>query len=190
MGHRDLGAKTVLYLIDGLFGGYYWKGTPYKWEMAPFNGDWPSSLFASQDPVAIDSVAYDFLITEWPHVVENGTGGPGSLQGGAQDYLHEAAKADFPPSGTWYDPENDGYALDSLGVHEHWNNSIDKQYSRNLGIGEGIELISSEPVAVYCAGDYDEDRDIDGADLADYISDSEILDIDEFVANFGDMNCP
>jgi hypothetical protein len=28
-------------------------------------------------------------------------------------------------------------------VHEHWNNSDDKQYSRNLGIGDGIELVSS-----------------------------------------------
>jgi hypothetical protein len=25
-------------------------------------------------------------------------------------------------------------------VHEHWNNADDKQYSRNLGSGEGIEL--------------------------------------------------
>jgi len=28
-----------------------------------------------------------------------------------------------------------------LGVHEHWNNEIDKLYSRNLGTGNGIELI-------------------------------------------------
>jgi hypothetical protein len=27
-------------------------------------------------------------------------------------------------------------------VHEHWNNPIDKQYSRNLGTGQGIELVS------------------------------------------------
>jgi hypothetical protein len=32
---------------------------------------------------------------------------------------------------------------DSLGVHEHWNNAIDKQYSRNLdpNEGQGIELV-------------------------------------------------
>jgi len=29
-----------------------------------------------------------------------------------------------------------------LGVEEHWNNSTDKQYSRNLGTGTGIELVS------------------------------------------------
>lgn len=140
MGHAELGGKTVIYLIDALYGGYYWEGTPYKWNMPPFNGDWPSSLFASQDPVAIDSVAYDFLKAEWPNVVEDGQGGPGSLEGGAQDYLHEAALAHDPPSGTFYDSEKDGIAMTSLGVHEHWNNADDKQYSRDLGTGEGIEL--------------------------------------------------
>jgi len=29
------------------------------------------------------------------------------------------------------------------GVHEHWNNPMDKQYSRNLGSGEGIELVKT-----------------------------------------------
>jgi hypothetical protein len=29
-----------------------------------------------------------------------------------------------------------------LGTHEHWNNPTDKQYSRNLGTGKGIELVS------------------------------------------------
>jgi hypothetical protein len=26
-------------------------------------------------------------------------------------------------------------------VHEHWNNAIDKKYSRNLGADRGIELV-------------------------------------------------
>lgn len=30
----------------------------------------------------------------------------------------------------------------SLGVSEYWNNSRDRQYSRNLGKREGIELIT------------------------------------------------
>jgi hypothetical protein len=29
-----------------------------------------------------------------------------------------------------------------LGVHEHWNNPVDRQYSRNLGTGQGIELVA------------------------------------------------
>jgi hypothetical protein len=175
MGHADLGGKTVLYLIDGLYGGYYWEGTPYKWNMSPFNGDWPSSLFASQDPVAIDSVAYDFLLEEWPDVVEGGNGAPGSLQGGAEDYLHEAALAYDPPSGTFYDPENDGTAMSSLGVHEHWNNATDKQYSRNLGTGEGIELI-------YCLlGACECDLNHDGT--------CNILDWPYFIEDWGSTNC-
>jgi hypothetical protein len=31
--------------------------------------------------------------------------------------------------------------LANLGVYEHWNNPTDRQYSRNLGTGQGIELI-------------------------------------------------
>ncbi|MBM3335229.1 hypothetical protein FJY63_11260 [Candidatus Sumerlaeota bacterium] len=57
------------------------------------------------------------------------------------NYLHEAARADKPPSGAVYDPEKSGKQLQSLGVHEHWNNAADKKYSRNLGTGNGIELV-------------------------------------------------
>lgn len=132
MGHRKLGGKTLLYLVDGLFAGYGWDSVPVKWNMAPFNSDWPSSIFVSQDPVAIDSVGFDFLFAEWtdhPYLA------------GADDYLTEAALADNPPSGAFYDPEGDSIRMTSLGVHEHWNNSVDKQYSRNLGVDNGIELL-------------------------------------------------
>jgi hypothetical protein len=142
MGHPELGGKTVLYIVDGLFAGRNWDSRPVKWNMAPFYGDWPSSVFVSQDPVAIDSVCYDFLWTEWndyPHY------------DGAEDYLHEAALADNPPSGTFYDPDKNGVALASLGTHEHWNDPYSKQYSRNLGIGDGIELTS--PVLADFNGD-------------------------------------
>jgi hypothetical protein len=146
MGHKDVGGKTLLFMIDGLYGGKhalgYPRNLPYKWQMEPFNDDWPSSIFVSQDPVAIDSVAFDFLVTEWPEA-------NGPAHAGADDYLHEAAEANEPPSGTFYDPENDGIRVESLGVHEHWNNPVDKQYSRNLGSGNGIELlkVSSMPDA-------------------------------------------
>jgi hypothetical protein len=168
MGHFELGGKTLLYLIDGLYGGYYWEAHPYKWQSYPFNDDWPSSILASQDPVAIDSVGYDFVNAEWPDVVRYGHAPAAryDMQGGAEDYLHEAALAHEPPSGTFYDPDHKGNvtALESLGVHEHWNNPIDKQYSRNLGTGEGIELIllHSEPIP----GDTDSDGDVDEQDQA------------------------
>jgi hypothetical protein len=147
MGHPALGGKTLLCLVDGLFAGYYSESRPVKWNTAPFNTNWPSSLFVSQDPVAIDSVCYDFLLNEWPNIVNYGAQTPGvndDLQGGAEDYLHEAAQADNPASGTFYNPGTNAnrVRLASLGVHEHWNNPIAKQYSRNLGTGEGIELVA------------------------------------------------
>jgi len=61
----------------------------------------------------------------------------------ADNFLHEGARADAPPSGTAYQPN--GRPLASLGVHEHWNNATARQYSRDLGTGEGIELYRVEP---------------------------------------------
>lgn len=152
-GSPVLGGKVLIFLVDGLFGGYFWDSHPKPWNMAPFQGNWPASLFVSLDPVAIDSVCYDFLLAEWPNVVSNGSDSPGSgLQGGAEDYLYEAAQADNPPSGTFYDPGKTGKRLASLGVHEHWNDPVNKQYTRNLdpANGRGIELVqltTSKPAA-------------------------------------------
>ena len=56
-------------------------------------------------------------------------------------YLHQAASSDWWPDGITYDPDNSGTPIGSLGVHEHWNDTVAMQYSRNLGTGEGIELI-------------------------------------------------
>jgi hypothetical protein len=133
MGHKNIGGKTLVYFIDGLYGSKTVDKKPSgKWKIAPFNNDWPNSLFASQDPVAIDAVGVDLLCSEFPDMADADY---------SDSYLVEAAKADNPPSGTVYDPEKDGTKLGSLGVIEHWNNSTDKQYSRNLGKNEGIELI-------------------------------------------------
>jgi hypothetical protein len=133
MGHPHIGGKTVLYLVDGLYAGRHPKQlSPMNLKMAPFNDDWSSSLFVSQDPVAIDSVGFDFLWTEWE---------ADPRRSGADDYMQEAALTNDPISGVVYDPDGDGTRLQSLGVHEHWNNPGDKQYSRNLSRNEGIELI-------------------------------------------------
>jgi hypothetical protein len=132
LGHKDLGEKTVLFVIDGLYGSEDADGAPQvKWKMAPFNDAWPSSIFMSLDGVAIDSVGFDFLTSEWPHLVD---------MANADNYLREAALAHDPPSKTFYDPERDGIRCGSLGVFEHWNNAADKKYSRNLGQSHGIDL--------------------------------------------------
>ncbi|MGD9109567.1 MAG: DUF362 domain-containing protein [Phycisphaerales bacterium] len=156
MGHPRLGGKTLLVLIDGLYAGQSWDSQPIKWDMAPFNGDWPSSIFLSQDQVAADSVAFDFMDYEWD------TSYP--QMPGADDYLHEAALIPDPCSGVTYDPNGDGGLTESLGVHEHWNNATDKQYSRNLDPlnGTGIELVTeSGPV-----GDFHSDGVVDFKDFA------------------------
>jgi len=137
MGCDEFGGKAILYMLDGLYVSNNHSSVPNKWQS--FGNDWTSSIFVSQDPVAIDSVGLDFLRNE-PTVT--------TVQGDVDNYLHEAALADNPPSGTFYDPMGDGSGLQSLGVHEHWNNPVDRKYSRNLGMGFGIELISSEPSPV------------------------------------------
>ena len=132
LGHKDLGEKTMLFIVDGLYGSQNADGPPVrKWKMAPFNDAWPSSLFMSLDGVAVDSVGFDFLTSEWPELVDIKN---------ADNYLREAALANDPPSKTFYDPERDGIRCRSLGVHEHWNNGTDKKYSGNLGKAHGIEL--------------------------------------------------
>ena len=150
MGHKDLGGKTVIYIIDGLWSSINWGHEPIRWRMAPFNNDWPSSIFVSQDPVAIESVGFDFLYNEFDedHPTEGTPGpdhGPYPRYAGVDDYLHQAAdSANWTDSIPYYDPEGDGTPIPwSLGVHEHWNDSINMQYSRNLGEDEGIELLSN-----------------------------------------------
>ena len=127
--HEHIGAKTLLFLGDGIYSTLADHCTLAKYTMYPFNNDWTNSLFFSQDPVAIDSVMYDFLYTEGAYPIE-----------GSQNYLHQSAE---PPINT-YDPENDGiYLAASLGVHEHWdiNESIFSP-DRYIGpISNGIEYV-------------------------------------------------
>jgi uncharacterized protein (DUF362 family) len=133
LAHKDLGEKTMLFMIDGVYGSKLVNGPPGpKWVMEPFNNNWGCSLFASQDPVAIDAVGLDFLRSEWPDAPDMAF---------SDKYLIEAAMAPNPPSKSKYDPQRTNASLTSLGVMEHWNNPRDKKYTRNLNTGNGIELI-------------------------------------------------
>jgi len=134
IGHPHLGGKTLLFMIDALYGVEDQNAeisNKSRFQSAPFDGHWSSSLLLSQDPVAIDSVGADILANE-PAAVSH----PDVLLKDStyQNYLHEAALADNPPSKT-------DYSLPGLGVHDHWNNVTEKQYGRNLGFAEGIELV-------------------------------------------------
>ena len=138
IGAKELGAKTVLFMLDGLYGIRDVNDNVAEhahWTQL-FRGEWLASTFLSLDPIAIDSVGLDFLRSEFPfgrfkdfEPVKN-----------SDNYLHESAQADHPPSGIRYAPNGD--PLKSLGVHEHWNNARQRQYSRNLdpNTGQGIEL--------------------------------------------------
>ena len=139
IGTRLLGGKTLLFMIDGLYGVLevesYVSSSTGGWANL-FSGGWSSSCFMSLDPLAIDSVGLDFLRSEfgdrlghWP-----------------QRQLRQLPPRSRPtPQSSLrqiYRP--DGTTLTSLGVHEHWNNATAKQYSRNLGATNGIELIKIE----------------------------------------------
>ncbi len=138
MGHEKLGLNTVLFVVDGLWGGIEATDMPVKWGMAPFNDDFPSSLFISQDEVALESVCIDFLRAEADN---NEYFNDRPFFPAVDDYLHQAADPSNWPEDISYDPEDDGTSIGSLGVHEHWNNPTDKQYTKDLGTGNGIELI-------------------------------------------------
>ena len=141
MGHDLLGKKNLVFLMDGLWAADYEIGEPRKFMMAPFENDWMSSIFLSQDNVAIESVGLDFLRTEF--TLERGLESYPQMEG-VDDYLHQAADSANWPDSIYYDPENDGSRIGSLGVHEHWNNADDKKYSRNLNTAQGIELVYSD----------------------------------------------
>jgi hypothetical protein len=134
LGHEDLGGNTMLNIGDFLWSGHQAWTTPDKFTTAPFLNDYPSSILVSMDPLAVESVGLDFIQTQsW--------GDPYATITGVDDYLFQAADSSYWPRGINYDPENDGSVLESLGVFEHWNNDEDKQYSGNLGMQGGIELV-------------------------------------------------
>ena len=141
MANEQLGGKTVLYMLDALIcaasEGASITGENSRWQQMPFDNNYTSSVFLSQDPVAIDSVGADFLMNEPSVTQRNGTlrDNPN-----VENYLHEAGLVGNAPSGNVYQ-NGEGETVTNLGVHEHWNHSSEKLYSRNLGKDEGIELI-------------------------------------------------
>ena len=116
--------------------------------MPPFNNDWVSSVFMSQDQVALESVCLDFLQAEF-------TDGNPQIEG-VDDYLRQAADITQWPEDFVYDPEDDGIPLTSLGVHEHWNNPINKQYSSELGIDNGIDFVKLTRANITSMNDHTE----------------------------------
>lgn len=141
MGCPNLGKKTLLYIVDGIYGMQTNVGAPRadrdRWKM--FNNQWSASYFMSLDPVAIECVCMDFLFAEFGKEL-GFSGAPQFKKGSSRNcdnYLKEAAKGWNAQFG---DYRPNGIKTGSLGVFEHWNNARDKQYSRNLGRKKGIDL--------------------------------------------------
>jgi hypothetical protein len=143
MGHEKLGLNTVLFVVDGLWGGVEATDMPVWWYMDPFNGDFPNSLFVSQDAVALECVCIDFLRAE-ADINDDFNDRP--FFPAVDDHLRQAASKDYWAEGITYDPEGDGTEIPaSIGVYEHWNNDYDKQYSKNLDPNaSGIELYTPD----------------------------------------------
>jgi len=143
MSHSMLGKKNLVFLMDALWATDFELDLPLKWQMPPFNNSYMSSVFASLDPVAIESVGYDFLRSEFTAARVPAAGVYVQMPG-VDDYLHQAADSANWPAGIVYDPDNTGTPIGSLGTHEHWNNASAMQYSRNLAAtGTGIELVQT-----------------------------------------------
>lgn len=140
MGHEVYGQNTLLFFVDGLFGGPEATDPPEKFQSSPFDNDWSNSIIISQDQVALESVCFDILRYEYNDPTDFKKYRPHMY--GADDYLQQAADPANWPEGIIYDPEDDGTPIGSLGIHEHWNSFPTKQYSRNLGMPYGIELIT------------------------------------------------
>jgi len=136
MGHKDLGGKTILYLIEGFYAALHQSVPAQKWQSPPFNGHWTASLFVSQDP---------WRSSRWPWTFSRPRRRPRAWSGPWTTTCTRQPAGQPPalrkPATT---PRATGTMLQSLGVHEHWNSPEKKQYSRNLGTGKGIELLKGE----------------------------------------------
>jgi hypothetical protein len=137
----------MIFIVEGLFGGGSNETMPaVQYFMPPFNNDWCNSLFLSQDMIAIQSVGFDILRTEWNGINKHNPinsaweAMPNVL--GVDDFLHQGADSKNWPEGVIYDPDNSGKPMPSLGVHEHWNNAKEMKYSRDLGKKYGVELVT------------------------------------------------
>lgn len=147
----NLGAKTILYVLDGLYCARRHQSYPLHFPNPPFNNrvvpyenpDWPASILTSQDGVAIDSVGLDILYSQTKNNndPQNGNLPRILIRENADDYLKEMALAPNPPSKTVY--LQGGRRVSSLAVFEHWDSDDTRQYSRNKDArnGEGIELL-------------------------------------------------
>lgn len=147
----NLGKKTILYVLDGLYCGRKWRSYPLHFPNPPFNNkvepyenpEWPACLLTSFDGVAIQSVGLDILYSQSKNNNEASYHNVPRIlvRENADDFLREMAMPEQAPSATKY--MQDGKPVKSLGAFEHWDNDLSMKYSRNIDPkkGKGIEFI-------------------------------------------------
>jgi hypothetical protein len=147
----NLGRKTILYLLDGLYCGRKWRTYPIHFPNPPFNNqvepyenpEWPACFLASLDGVALQSVGLDLIYAQTKNNFEQSYHNVPRImvRDHADDFLREMATPQQAPSGVKYMQE--GKPVQSLGVFEHWDNDLSMKYSRNIDPknGKGIEFI-------------------------------------------------
>lgn len=147
----NLGGKTILYVLDGLYCGRKYRSYPLHFPNPPFNNkvspyenpEWPACVLTSLDGVAIQSVGLDIMYAQSKNNNEPSYHNVPRIlvRENADDFLREMAIPENAPSGTKY--TQDGKPVKSLGVFEHWDNDLTMRYSRNLDPknGKGIEFI-------------------------------------------------
>ncbi len=157
----NLGAKTLICFLDGLYCGRKWKSYPQHFPNAPFNNrtipyenpEWPACFLASFDQVAIQSVGLDIMYSQTFNNEEPAYHNVPRImiRENADDILREMATPYDAPSGIVY--RQGGKPVASLGVFEHWDNEKSQKYSRNLDPknGKGIEYIYV-PMGSACEG--------------------------------------
>ena len=85
---------------------------------------------------------------------------------------------------------SDNYQMNTtLGQPSPLMDTQDSPFSDSFDLYPGFWYVISALGSI-CPGDFDGDKDVDGADLAEYIFDSGGLTLDVFAANFGKTNCP
>jgi hypothetical protein len=65
----------------------------------------------------------------------------------------------------------------------------DPPFSDSYDLYPGFWYTVAE-IGATCPGDFNGDQDVDGDDLADYLTDTSRVDLIDFAANFGRVDCP
>lgn len=135
--------KTVLIVGDALYAGWRSNNTPPQ-PWSSFGGDSPNMLFFAVDPVAVDSVMFDYLDRE------------GYVVPASEDILIVAANAGLGIHERWHD--NDDRTYDTIDYVEI---DLDDQLAPTVPSGLSASAVSSGQIDLGWAASTDDDTAVD-----------------------------